>query len=211
MLYQKYGLLLQRPVSLLNGSSMQWYNGGSRRLSLELNLRGELVRTKDFGWSMNFNLSRKKENILKELMLSGQISIDDYLNGQILMADFPIDGFFAYKFDKLDEEGYPTFPELFETYDSEYEKLQKALVYVGSRQPKFYGRSGTELSWKGLTLSANFSYKAGQHVRLLNLYRNGQQMPLSGDNMRNEFVDRWKNPETKNGQRLRFFPLIRKK
>ena len=78
--------------------------------------------------------------------------------------------------------------------EEEYEKLQKALVYVGSRQPKFYGGFGTELSWKGLTLSANFSYKAGQHVRLLNLYRNGQQMPLSGDNMRNEFVDRWRNP-----------------
>ena len=189
-------LLLQRPVSLVNGSSMQWYNGGSKEdYSLELNLRGEIIRTKDFGWNMNFNLSREKENILEGTnVIPGQISIDDYLNGQILMADFPIDGFFAYKFDKLDEEGYPTFPELFGTYDSEYEKLQKALVYVGSRQPKFYGGFGTELSWKGLTLSANFSYKAGQHVRLLNLYRNGQQMPLSGDNMRNEFVDRWRNP-----------------
>ena len=132
-------LLLQRPVSLVNGSSMQWYNGGSKEdYSLELNLRGEIIRTKDFGWNMNFNLSREKENILEGTnVIPGQISIDDYLNGQILMADFPIDGFFAYKFDKLDEEGYQTFPELFGTYDSEYEKLQKALVYVGSRQPKF--------------------------------------------------------------------------
>lgn len=105
-------LLLQRPVSLVNGSSMQWYNGGSKEdYSLELNLRGEIIRTKDFGWNMNFNLSREKENILEGTnVIPGQISIDDYLNGQILMADFPIDGFFAYKFDKLDEDGLSDFP-----------------------------------------------------------------------------------------------------
>ena len=189
-------LLLQRPVSLVNGSDMQYYNGGSKKdYALELNVRGEIIRTKNWGWSVNFNLSREKENITQGTnVIPGQITIDDYLNGSILMENFPIDGFFAYKFGALDEEGYPTFPELFETYDSEYEKLQKALVYVGSRQPKLYGGFGTELSWKGFTLSTNFSYKAGRHVRLLNLYRNGQQMPLSGDNMRDEFVNRWRNP-----------------
>ena len=186
-------LLLTRPVSLVNGSASQLYNGGSKNdHTYELDIRGELIKSKKIRWNVNFNISSVKENIITGTnVVAGAITVDNYLNGSILMKGFPVDGFFSYKFGGLDENGVPKFPALYKEYDSEYEKLQDLLVYEGNRMPKFYGGFGTEVSFKGFTLTANFSYKAGHKVRLLDLYK-GRYMPLSGDNMRSEFVNRWR-------------------
>lgn len=193
-------LLLTRPVSLVNGITQQLYNGGSKDdHTFELDLRAEVIKTKDFRWNMNFNLTRMKENITQGTnVIAGQIQMADYLNGTIMMKGFPVDGFFSYRFGGLDEKGLPQFPELFKTYDTEYEKLQNVLVYEGNRMPKVYGGFGTEIGFKGFVLSANFTYKAGQKVRLLELYKDGQQMPLSGDNMRGEFANRWRQQGDEN-------------
>lgn len=186
-------LLLTRPVSLVNGSSSQLYNGGTKNdHTIEFDIRGEVIKTKKLQWNVNFNLSRVKENILTGTnVVAGSVSVDDYLNGTILMKGFPVDGFFSYKYGGLDKTGAPIFPALNEQYGSDYQKLQNLLVYEGNRLPQFYGGFGTEVSFKGFTLTAYFSYKAGQKVRLLDLYKD-RYMPLSGDNMRSEFVNRWR-------------------
>lgn len=193
-------LLLTRPVSLVNGITQQLYNGGSKDdHTYEMDLRAEVIKTKSVRWNVNFNLTRVKEKIIKGTnVIPGQIQMSDYLNGTIMMKGFPVDGFFSYRFGGLDKQGMPQFPELFETYSTEYEKLQKVLVYEGNRLPKVYGGFGTEIGFKGFVLSANFTYKAGQKVRLLELYKDGQQMPLSGDNMRGEFASRWRQKRDEN-------------
>lgn len=189
-------LLLSRPVSLVNGISSQLYNGGSKNdHTLEFNARGELLKIRDFRWNVNFNITKMTENIIEGTNVeTGSISIRNYLDGEILLKDFPIDGFFSYRFGGLDESGVPIFTDLYEEFDTQYEKLQHILVYEGSRIPKFYGGFGTEFNYKRFTFSANFSYKVGHKVRLLELYNNGTYLPLSNENMRNEFVDRWRKP-----------------
>ena len=189
-------LLLSRPVSLVNGVTSQLYNGGSKDdHTIEFNMRGEILKMRNFRWNVNFNITKVKENILKGTNVeTGSISIKNYLEGSILMKGFPVDGFFSYRFGGLDEKGFPTFTDLHEEFDSDYEKLQHILVYEGNRLPKYYGGFGTEFNCKGFTLTANFSYKVGHKVRLLEMYQGGTYLPLSNDNMRNEFVDRWRKP-----------------
>lgn len=185
-------LLLSRPVSLVNGRGTQLYNGGSKEdYSYEMSLRGVIIKQKDFSWSMNGNITHSKEKILK-----GQeqetISVSNYLNGSIYQTGFPVDAFYSYQFDGLDEKGLPKYKKLGEDPGTVAQYFNNVLTYSGRRSPQVYGGFGTEFRYKNLTLSANFSYKFGQKVRLLRLYNGSQSMPMPHENMSAEFNDRWR-------------------
>jgi hypothetical protein len=192
-------LLLSRPVSLVNGVANELYNGGSKNShDIEVDILGQVVRARDFRWDLFFNISRTRENVLEGTnVIAGLLNADNYLginNREIIMRGFPVDGFFSYRFTGLDENGAPTFGGLFENFPTSYEKLQAVMSYQGRKLPDFYGGFGTSVSYRNFTLSANFTYKFGQKVRLLEMYRGGVYMPLSHQNMRSEFVDRWRQP-----------------
>lgn len=200
-------LLLTRPVSLVNGTAAQLYNGGSKEdHTFEFNIMTQNIKTKDFGWNMNFNITRVKEKILNGINEDVDFSsVESFLNGAIYMKGFPIDGFYSYRFGGLDSKGLPTFEGLAadenimnrdEYWDTRtiYAQLQKALVYEGSRLPLFYGGFGTEFRYKNFRLSASFTYKIGQKVRLLEMYNGNQIMPMPEQNMSGEFNKRWRKP-----------------
>lgn len=192
-------LILLRPVSLVNGIAMQAYNGGKKSSqTIEIDIHGTPIRTRDWRWNLNFNLSHNKERVLTGTnVIAGDISVANYLgvNGQeIIMEGFPVDGFFSYRYGGLDDNGFPVFPGLSGSYDTAFDQLQALLSYQGSKLPIVYGGFGTEVSWKGFTLSSYFSYKLGHKVRLLNLYQSGTNIPLPHQNMRDEFAERWRNP-----------------
>lgn len=188
-------LLLSRPVSLVNGQGTQLYNGGRKEdYSYEMNLRGEVVKTKDFGWSLNGNITHTKETILagQELEQSN-LNVSDYLGGSIYLTGFPVDAFYSYQFGGLDENGLPTIKNLDSESETVVEYFRNVLTYSGRRTPTVYGGFGTEIRYKNFTLGANFSYKFGQKIRRLALYGGTQNMPMPYENMSSEFNKRWRN------------------
>ena len=189
-------LLLSRPVSLVNGQGTQQYNGGKKEdYSYEMNLRGVIVKTKNFGWSVNANITHTKETILAGLVQeSSAFDVQDYLSGGIYLTGFPVDAFYSYQFDKLDKNGLPTFKNLDVETESIAEYFNQVLTYSGRRTPTVYGGFGMEFRYKQLVLSANFSYKFGQSVRRLALYNGTQNMPMPHENMSGEFNKRWRKP-----------------
>ena len=190
-------LLLSRPVSYVNGQGTQLYNGGSKEdYSYEMSLRGVLVKTKNFGWSMNGNITHTKETVLAGQVLENRnYNVSDYLNGSIYLTGFPVDAFYSYQFDGLDEYGHPNFKNLEGWEPSVASYFQKVLKYSGRRTPTVYGGFGTEFRYKDFTLSANFSYKFGQKIRRLSLYNGrNQTMPMPYEGMSAEYLDRWRQP-----------------
>lgn len=200
-------LLISRPVSLVNGAPSQLYNGGSKEdHTFEFNIMTQNIKTKNFQWNMNFNITRVKEKILDGINEDVTFTtVESFLDGTIHMKGFPIDGFYSYRFGGLDSKGLPTFEGMVGDknltnrdgyWDTRtiYAQLQKALVYEGSRLPLFYGGFGTEFKYKNLRLSASFTYKIGQKVRLLEMYGGNQTMPLPEQNMSGEFNRRWRQP-----------------
>ena len=187
-------LLLSRPVSLVNGQGSQLYNGGSKEdYSYEMSLRGIIVKGKDFGWSMNGNVTHSKEKVLKGQEVE-TLQVNSYLDGSIYQTGFPVDAFYSYQFDGLNEKGLPQYKNLEKDPGSVTQYFNNVLTYSGRRTPQVYGGFGTEFRYKNLTLSANFSYKFGQKVRLLRLYNGSQNMPMPHENMSAEFNDRWRQP-----------------
>ena len=189
-------LLLSRPVSLVNGQSTQLYNGGKKEdYSYEMSLRGVVVKTKDFGWSLNGNITHTKETILAGQELESQdMDVSDYLGGSIYLTGFPVDAFYSYQFGGLDENGLPTIKNLDVESNSIADYFNKVLTYSGRRTPTVYGGFGTEFRYKNFTLGTNFSYKFGQKIRRLALYGNTQNMPMPYENMSSEFNKRWRQP-----------------
>ncbi len=188
-------LIQSRPVSLVNGTSTQEYNSGAKDVSsYEFSVRTVNIKGKKFSWSTNFNFSYDKDRVLKgfEDGAVANLTASNYLNGSIYREGFPTNGFFSYQFDGLTNEGLPTFKHLVEDSMSAEEQLKAALVYEGSRVPLYYGGFGTELKYKRLRLSANFTYKLGHKVRLLKLYNGNQNLPLPYENMHGDFINRWK-------------------
>lgn len=191
-------LLLSRPVSLVNGQGTQLYNGGSKEdYSYEMSLRGVAVKTKDFGWSVNANITHTRETILAGQELeSSNLSVNNYLGGSIYMTGFPVDAFYSYQFGGLDEKGLPTIKNLTNQCETVFEYFNEVLTYSGRRTPTVYGGFGTEFRYKNFTLGANFSYKFGQKIRRLALYGSSsdKNMPMPERNMSAEFNDRWREP-----------------
>ncbi len=196
--YSKSSDLIQsRPVSLVNGTSTQLYNSGNKDVSnYELSFRTVNVKKKDFEWSTNFNFSYEKSRVLEgfEEGAVANLTINNYLNGNIYRKGFPMNGFFSYRFDGLTEQGLPSFKNLVEEDMVAEEQLKAMLVYEGSRVPLYYGGFGTNFRYKNFTLSASFSYKLGYKTRLLELYNGSQNLPLPTENMNRDFVNRWKQP-----------------
>ncbi len=190
-------LLQSRPISLVNGSSTYTYNSGSKDVSsIEFSLRTVNVKTKSFSWSTNFNYSFEKDRVLEGFEAGvTSTTVSNYLNGSIYRTGFPTSGFFSYQLEGLNEEGLPVFKNLYDEEDGTIlEHMEKVLKYEGTRVPNHYGGFGTEVRYKSLALRANFTYKLGYKTRLLKLYPDNQSMPLPYENMRAEFVDRWREP-----------------
>ena len=189
-------LLLSRPVSLVNGQATQLYNGGEKKdYSYEVSLLGNIIRNDIWGWNVSANLTTSKEEVLAgQEGEDSQLKASNYLNGNIYLTGFPVDAFYSYQFDGLDEKGLPKFKNLESRPDNLSAYFRDVLTYSGRRTPQVYGGFNTEVRYKRWTLRGSFSYKAGHHIRLLKLYNGKQNMPMPNENLNGEFNNRWRNP-----------------
>lgn len=188
-------LLINRPVSLVNGASVQAYNAGSKDVSsLEIGIRTVNIKLDKFAWSTSFNFSHDVDRVLNgfEEGVAASLTVNNYLSGSIYRSGFPTSGFFSYQFAGLNAQGLPTFKNLNLENLSKEEHLKAALVYEGTRTPQFYGGFGTEFKYGSFSLSASFTYKLGYKTRLLSLYNGNQNLPLPYENMSGAFNDRWR-------------------
>lgn len=151
------------------------------------------------------------------------ITYSDYLNGKVEVVGRPLNSFFSYRFAGLDsKDGRPMFSgtEVNYTVNGEevldeagkviknkdrYANMTKEQVflevmdYSGCRVPKLQGGVRNTFSYRGFTLAVNLSYSIGSKIRLLKMYpnvaaENGTLAPQPMENVRREFLKRWKNP-----------------
>ena len=174
-------------------SQMSTNVGDVMNRGYEMNLNAIPVQTKDFTWSLNINGSKNTNRVTRGGMTK-EYSYSDYMTGKAILQGYSINSFFAYRFDGLDENGYPKFKDIEETEGiTKEEMFAQAFAYAGKRIPDMQGGFGTNFRYKNIRLNLFFSYSIGAKVRLNNLYTNGRQyLPNPQDNMSTEFVDRWR-------------------
>jgi TonB-linked SusC/RagA family outer membrane protein len=201
-MYKKEGKdqIIRKEVSSVTGSKTVSINDGTLENSgVEFSIRGKVIDTKDFDWTLSFNAYQNKNKVTKSGSKS-QYKFNDYINGSLVRNGESLNGFYSYKFDKLDENGLPTFKDQEETDGITQEDMYNQIfAYSGKRVADVNGGFGSKIRYKAFTLNLLFSFSKGKKVRLNNLYDNlGQKLPLPQQNMSDEFTKRWRSPGDEN-------------
>ena len=187
--YYKYSskLLMQSylPGNVFLANNM-WGNASAiSNEGIEFEAQYDVIRKKNWNWSIGFNLSHNKN------MLRKTYNGED-LNDKVLGR--PVYGIYTFKDEGIvqKEEDIPMYPnasgKLVPLYfqsinnplrvggrkikDQNYDGVidDKDLYYAGSTLPAAYGGLNSHLEWKGLSLDVLFSYTISRKV--MNMYKN---------------------------------------
>lgn len=187
-------MLMQVPQSYADkGYGYYWDNIGVMvNRGAEVNLSGTVVATKDFAWSLNANFSYNKNKILE--LYNGVQEYEMSATSMKLVVGHDSGEFYVNRFAGVNPANGDA---LWYTKDGEItnEMRDEDKVLVGkSMNAPWAGGFGTNLSWKGLSLSAQFSWVADRWVMNNDRYFDESNGRYSAYNQSRKLLDRWKKP-----------------
>lgn len=188
-------MLMSVPISYANGGyGFKWDNVGKMvNRGFELNLGVDVLRTKDFNWNVNVNVSYN-HNEIKELYNG----LDEYVvstTGTKLVVGHSYGEFFLNKFAGVNPiNGDALWYDKDGNITNEFREEDKVMVGKSYIAP-WMGGFGTTLSWKGISLSAQFSWVARRYMINNDRYfEEGGGLFDAYNQSRRMLYDRWKKP-----------------
>lgn len=156
-------LIYLKHLPAVTGYNRQTANNGKlENKGFEITVSPEIIKTKDWYWDMSFNLGYNKNKIT-------QLPDGNEYTSQAVAVGYPYMNWYLPEWAGVDAmTGRPlwfvTNEETGEkTVTGTYSKANSVLLNA-SPTPKFNGAIGTSLSWKGLSLNANFVFSAGAKI-----------------------------------------------
>jgi TonB-linked SusC/RagA family outer membrane protein len=181
----EYGL----PTMLVNGGSIKNYG-------YEIELGFNLIRKKDLNWRMGLNGARNFNRLQQGTIDNVNANMYDYFSGRALLEGIPIGTLHLFRFKGLHPDtGVPLFYGIDEEpRDPAKTEFIQYLTPMGSKDAKINGGLHTNVSYRSISLSMNFSYKLGG-VRLRNpIYGNTVNIPMPETNLPVAMAERWRKP-----------------
>ena len=195
--YQKKvkNLIYLRHLSAVTGFNRQTANDGKlENKGFEITVTPELIRNKNLYWDVSFNLGYNKNTVTH--MPNG-----DDLVFQATAVGYPYLNYYMVEWAGVDAmTGSPLWFNVDEngkkTAVDNYTKGTKVLLDA-SPSPKFTGGFSTNLTWKGLTFNANFTFSTGAKIyngkRAGGLDRDGAQITQAAMKLADGW-SRWEKP-----------------
>ncbi|SKD00680.1 TonB-linked outer membrane protein, SusC/RagA family [Chitinophaga ginsengisegetis] len=215
---------LDKTVSEINGVEKYVINSGTlENKGIEVALSIKAIDNaslsssrRGFVWRIDPQLGQVLNKVLNRAInnrnnvLVDNITYDDFLNGSVQLSGKPINTFYSYKFKGLSPvDGSPIFygaePGLADEYNKKYSQMKREDVYLsvmsesGRREPFIQGGISNYFGWRNFGLSCNITYSLGNKIRMLKIasgYASAITYPQQ--NLRKEFVDRWRRPGDEN-------------
>ena len=156
-------LMLVPQSYAITGVGNRWDNiGAMMNRGVEIAIDGDVIRTKDFTWNLSANVSYNKNKLLE--LYNG---VEEYVNsttGLKYVVGHPVHEYFMNRYAGVnpangDALWYTADGEL----TTEYREEDKVMTGKTFDSP-WAGGFGTTLMWKGLSLSAQFSWMAKRYV-----------------------------------------------
>ncbi len=183
-------MLVPVPYSTSSVGGFEWQNMGAMvNRGVELNLSGALISTKDFNWMLSATFSYNNNKITE--LYNGVQSYEYNESSTKLVVGEPYGSFYINRFAGVNPLNGDA---LWYTADGEIidEMRVEDKVLVGkSYNAPYQGGFGTTLSWKGLSLSAQFSWVADRWVMNNDRYFDESNGRFVSYNQSNVLLDRW--------------------
>lgn len=187
-------MLMEVPESYANkGFGYQWSNVGVMiNRGVELNLTATAVQAKDFVWTVNANVSYNRNKMTE--LYNGVTEYEMSSTNTKLVVGRSYGEFFINRFAGVnpangDALWYTKDGELTNELRDE-DKVMIDKSYVAPWQGGF----GTTLAWKGLSLSAQFSWVADRWMINNDRYFDESNGRFASYNQSKRLLNRWKKP-----------------
>lgn len=172
-------IIYRVPITGLVGVTSIWRNVGEmENKGVELTIGGDIIRTRDLTWSLDFNLGHNKnklKDLYKQKDADGNMVVKPVIIGSsiagaastILEVGKPIDTYYLPEWAGVDPE---TGAPMWYMDDKDGNKVtttnygQAKYYQCGTANPKVFGGFNTGLTYKGFDFSAVFSYALGGHI-----------------------------------------------
>lgn len=191
-------LLMAVSLSSSTGYSSVKYNlGESSNHGYELAVVGQVIRTRDWGWSISANTSHTVNKILKisnSLKKQNEENLNDYGSApKILLEEGKsATALYAVRSAGIDPvSGREIFIDKEGNYTFNYDPQDK--VVVGNTLPKLQGALSTAIRWKNLSVFAGFSYTLGADIYNTTRATKIESINVEQNVDRRAYTERWNN------------------
>jgi len=183
-------MVFEVPISYTTGHKTTDKNMGQlSNTGVEFSIRGEVIRTEDWNWTLTLVGSHNRNRLEK---LSTDKPIEDGF--RYYQKGYDIYTFKLKEWAGVDPQtGHGTWIDSAGRPTDKYNKAPESIV--GSASPKFQGSITSELSWKGIDLSVQFTTSLGGKIYLNSARYTEQSGARIGSNYTKWVYDhRWKKP-----------------
>lgn len=196
-------MILSSAIPLYQGWTSQAQNiGDMMNAGVELTVKADLLRRKDFAWSANINVSRNTNKILRLNFTGKEVGLASEAF-KYMRAGEPAAQFYLYDWRGVDPmSGNPQWSDnkgnvsftppasLFAVVDDVNDFRRP----YGTSLPDFYGGMGHTVSWRNWELDAFFSFSVGN--KMINGSRATLLTYVTEDafNLSTEILDYWQVP-----------------
>lgn len=188
-------MLMVVPLSYAtsNGYGYKWDNvGRMRNLGAEMNVSATAVACRDFVWTVNANVGYNRNRITE--LYNGVTEYEPANTSTKLVVGQALDQFYLNRFYGVNPANGDA---LWLTKDgeitTELRDSDKVLTGKSAIAP-WQGGFGTSLSWKGLSLTAQFSWVAGRYMINNDRYFDESNGRFMSYNQSRRLLERWKEP-----------------
>lgn len=187
-------LMLVPQSYALTGEKNRWENIGAMvNRGVEISANADIIRTKDFTWNVSANVSYNKNKLVE--LYNGVTEYVQSTTGLKFVVGHPVHEFFLNRYAGVNPANGDA---LWYTKDGELttEFREEDKVMTGKTfDSPWAGGFGTSLAWKGLSLSAQFSWMADRWVMNNDrFFEESNGLYSSYNQSKRLLYDRWKKP-----------------
>lgn len=187
-------LMLVPQSYALTGEKNRWENIGAMvNRGVEISANADIIRTKDFTWNVSANVSYNKNKLVE--LYNGVTEYVQSTTGLKFVVGHPVHEFFLNRYAGVNPANGDA---LWYTKDGELttEFREEDKVMTGKTfDSPWAGGFGTSLAWRGLSLSAQFSWMANRWVMNNDrFFEESNGLYSSYNQSKRLLYDRWKKP-----------------
>lgn len=189
-----HDMLMEIPYSYTTGLSYGWGNVGSmRNTGVDFEIRGDVIKTKDWYWGLRANFNYNKNEITE--LFDG---LDELPNSNAMInykIGHPASEFYAVRYAGVDPRDgkqmwYTKEGNLTKTFNEE----RDAVLVGKTPYSPWTGGFGTDLRWKNISLHADFTWAAEKYMINNDLYFITNNNFATSYNQRVEMLNVWTTP-----------------